>query len=104
MVFDSEGHLALDPVSALPGDRALSELVAQSDLELGAVEARLALGLWDEELPALLAHLVGHLAGHEGRRGEDELQLADLLQFLAERLEGEDREGRGGDANLASPA
>ena len=34
--------LAADPLSALPRDRALGELVAQSDLELGAVQARLA--------------------------------------------------------------
>ena len=39
-------------------------------------------------------------SGHEGGRGEDEFQLVDLLQLLAQRLEGEDREGRGGDLEL----
>ena len=98
-----ERDLAPHPLGALLRDRALGELVAQPDLELGAVEARLAARpSRDEELPPLLAELVGGLVGHERRRGEDELQLLDLLELLAQRLEGEDRERRRGDAHLGA--
>ncbi len=37
----AEGHLAADPVCALPGNRALCEPVAKPDLELRAIQARL---------------------------------------------------------------
>ena len=35
----AEGDLPADPVRALPGDRALGELVAQPDLEVGTGKA-----------------------------------------------------------------
>ena len=97
-----EGDLPLDPVGALPGDRSLSELVAQPDLELRPVEARLALSLRDIELPTFLLHLVGGLASHERRRGEDELQFPDAFQFFAERLECVDGERRRRDSELGA--
>lgn len=70
----AEVHLCLDPLGTLTGDGTLGQLVAQPDLELGAVERGLSLGLRDEELATLLAELVGRLSRHEGRRREDELE------------------------------
>ena len=61
----AEGDLAANPVRALSCDRALGELVAQPDLEVGPGQARLGLPARDEELAPLLAELVRHLLCHE---------------------------------------
>jgi hypothetical protein len=95
--LDLKRSLAAHPVGALFGDGALGELVAQLDLELAAVQAALAVELGDVEFLALLADLVGHLVGHEGGRGEDEVQFVDLFQLGLQRLEGVHREARSGD-------
>jgi hypothetical protein len=96
----AEDGLATYPVGALPRDCFLGELVLQLDLELAAGEAALALGLGDMELALLLLHRVARLVGHEGRRGEDELQGLDVLQFLLQRHIGVDREARGRNLQL----
>ena len=62
----AEAGLAADPVGAFAGDGALGELVAELDLEFGAVEAALAFELGDEELAFFLRQLVGGLALNEG--------------------------------------
>lgn len=89
--------LALYPVGALLGHRPLSELVAQLDFKLAAVEVALPVELGDVEFPALLADLVGDLVGNERRRGEDEVQLVDLLQLGFQGLKGVHREAGGRD-------
>jgi len=88
-----ELHLATDPVRALPSNRPLGELIAKPDLELRTMQSRLSSSTSrDEELPPLLTELVCHLRRDKGRSSEDELQLVDLLQLLAQGFEGEDRE------------
>ena len=89
-----EPGLFADPVSALTGDSALSELVAQLDLEFRAVEAAFAAGLWNEELPTFLPEAVGHLGRHKRRSGEDELQAVDLRKLGFQGFERVDREAR----------
>ena len=96
----AEDSLATYPVGALPRDCFLGELVLQLDLELTAGEAALALGFGDMELALFPLHRVARLVGHEGRRGEDELQGLDAFQFLLQRHIGVDREARSGDLQL----
>ena len=74
-----EPGLAAHPVSALLGDGALGQLVAQLNLELAAVEAAFAVELGNVEFLALFANLVGDLAGRESWGGEDEAEFVDLL-------------------------
>lgn len=93
----AELGLAPYPVGALLGHCPLGELVAKLDFKLAAVEAALAVELGDVELLALLANLVADLVGHKGGRGEDEVQLIDLLQLGFQRLEGVHRKARCGD-------
>lgn len=72
------------------------------DLELAAVQAALAVELWDVEFLALLADLVRHLPGHESGRREDEVEFFDLFQFCLQGLECIHREAGGGDLEAST--
>jgi hypothetical protein len=92
-----EGHLLPHPLGALACDGALGQLVPQPDLELRPIQAR-HVAVAHLELTPLRGRLVRRLRGVEGRSREDELQLLDLRQLPLQRLEREDGERRGGDA------
>src|SRR5262249_4829601 len=98
-----EGGLLADPRSALAGNGPLVELVAQLDLELGAVEGALPGGLRNEALLALFAQPISHLVRHEGWRREDELQALNLSQLRLQRLERIDRERGRSDLETRPP-
>ena len=93
--------LAAHPVSALAGNRALSELVFQLHLELGAVKAALVLrlcrGLGDVELTPLLLDGISYFVGHERWGGEDEFERLDRLQLALQGLKGTNRDAGFGD-------
>lgn len=98
----TETHLAADPVGALAGDGALSEFIAESDLELGAVEAALAFELGDEKLALFLRQFVSRLAMEESGSGEDELNGVHLFQLCLERFIGVDGETGSRDLELGT--
>src|SRR5690606_9887954 len=64
--------LLADPVSTFASDSALSELVAQLDLELGAVKVTFPSCLRNEELPTFPPEAVGNFGRHKCRSREDE--------------------------------
>ena len=71
-------------------------------VDMDAFYASVEMARGDEELPAFLPELVSDLLSHERRGREEELQLGDSLQLLAERFEREDRERRRGDTHLGT--
>ena len=94
----TEPRLLPDPIRTFLGYRLLTELVSETDLELGTVDAALAGHLGDEELPPLLRSLLLDECGG----GEDEVELLDGVQLLLQFLIGIDGENRGCDGHLAS--
>ena len=78
----AEAGFAPDPGGAFLGDGSLGELIFKADLEVGAVEAALAVEFRDVELAALFAAGVGHERGEEGWGGEDEMEGIDGFELL----------------------
>jgi len=78
-----------DPVCAFLGDGTLCEFIAESDLEIGAIEAGFCVPYGNEELSTFLPNLVTGFGRREGRRSKDKLQFLDVFKFLPKRFERE---------------
>ena len=93
-----ELDFAFDPLDAFPGNGFLCELVSEFQLEVGSAQGRLPAQARDIELALFLRSMLRD----ESRRGEDEAERINVLQFGFELPVGVDGETCSSDGDLAS--